>query len=74
MPIDLPGHVSLLVNVGLLEEEVEALLSLDERVAGDDVDEVLQTLPPLLDEVVLEDAVVLAQERDLLDQGLAWKR
>ena len=74
MPIDLPRHVSLLVNVGLLEEEVKALLSLDERVAGDDVDEVLQTLPPLLDEVVLEDAVVLAQERDLLDQGLAWKR
>ena len=45
---------------------MEALLALDERVAGQHVDEVLEPPPPVLNKVLLEDAVVLVQEGNLL--------
>ena len=48
---------------------MEALLALDERVAGQHVDEVLEPPPPVLDEVLLENAVILVQERNLFEEG-----
>ena len=48
---------------------MEALLALDERVAGQHVDEVLEPPPPLLDKVLFEDAVVLVQEGNLFQEG-----
>ena len=69
MPL-LAWEVSVSVDAILLEEHVEALLALDERVAGQHVDEVLQPPPPVLDEVLLEDAVVLVQEGNLFQEGL----
>ena len=66
----LAWEISVSVDAILLEEHVEALLALDERVAGQHVDEVLQPPPPVLDEVLLENAVVLVQEGNLFQEGL----
>ncbi|GMT27241.1 hypothetical protein PFISCL1PPCAC_18538, partial [Pristionchus fissidentatus] len=66
------GHV-VLVDRGLLDEDVQRALVLSERVAGDLVDELLQILPSVLDELLLEDAVVRA-EWQLALQRLAGKR
>ena len=37
------------------------------------VDEVLKTPSPVLYEILLEDAVILVQEGDLLEVSLFWK-
>ena len=65
----LAWEISVPVDAILLEEHVEALLALDERVAGQHVDEVLEPPPPVLDKVLLENAVILVQEGNLLQEG-----
>ena len=68
MPL-LAWEISVSVDAILLQEHVEALLALDERVTGQHVDEVLEPPPPVLDEVLLENAVILVQEGDLFQEG-----
>ena len=65
----LAWEISVSVDAILLQEHVEALLALDERVAGQHVDEVLEPPPPLLDKVLFENAVILVQERNLFEEG-----
>ena len=65
----LAWEISVSVDAIFLQEHVEALLALDERVAGQHVDEVLEPPPPVLDEVLLENAVILVQEGNLFQEG-----
>ena len=64
----LAWEISVSVDAILLQEHVEALLALDERVTGQHVDEVLEPPPPVLDKVLLENPVVLVQEGDLFQE------
>ena len=52
---------------------MQALLILRQRVAGHLVDELLQAALPLLDELLLEDALIGA-EGQLATPALAWQR
>lgn len=69
---NLAGHV-VLVDRRLLQKHVQTALVLGQRVTGDFVQELLQPLSPLLDKVLVEDAVVAA-ERHLALPRLARQR
>lgn len=57
---NLSRHI-VAIDVRLLQEHVKATLILRQRMAGDLVDETLQPVPAVLDEVLIEEAVVAAK-------------
>lgn len=69
---NLSRHI-VAIDVRLLQEHVKATLILRQRMAGDLVDETLQPVPAVLDEVLIEEAVVAA-ERHLAFPRFAGQR
>lgn len=61
------------VNALLLQKHVKTALILGQGVTCNSVDELLQAKSPLLDEGLLEDALITS-EGQLSLQGLAWQR